>query len=140
MLLIKAFHIIAIVAWFAGLFYLPRLFVYHSQTQGRETLELLMIMERRLFMYIMWPAAILTTLLGFWLLSFQWAYYMHQPWMHIKLTLVLVLWAYHFLCGHNLRQLKTQPKYHTTRYYRFFNEIPTLLLIGIVLMVVVRPG
>src|SRR5215218_3226121 len=140
MLLLKAFHIIAMVAWFAGLFYLPRLFVYHTQTNDTTTKELFMIMEKKLYYFIMWPAAILTTVLGIWLLIFQWTYYLHQYWMHMKLALVGLLWIYHLRCGYHLKQLMAGINTCNTRYFRIFNEIPTLLLIGIVLLVIVKPS
>jgi len=82
MLLIKAFHIIALVAWFAGLFYLPRLFVYHADTQDAISIERFKIMEKRLYYAITWPAALITSTLGFWLVSYNLSYYLHAGWMH----------------------------------------------------------
>ncbi|WP_454782373.1 protoporphyrinogen oxidase HemJ [Legionella sp. WA2022007384] len=139
MLLIKAFHIIAMVAWFAGLFYLPRLFVYHADTQDETSLTRFKIMERRLYYGITWPAAILTTLLGLWLLSYNPSYYMSAGWMHAKLSLVIVLWIYHLLCGHYLKAFARHQNKKKSRFFRLYNEFPTLLLIGIVILVVVKP-
>ncbi|MBI2786056.1 MAG: CopD family protein [Legionella longbeachae] len=138
MLFVKSFHIIAMVAWFSGLFYLPRLFVYHAETQDTISLIRFKIMERRLYYGITWPAAILTTLLGLWLLSYNPVYYLKSTWMHTKLGLVVVLWVYHLLCGHYLKAFAQHKNQKQAVYFRFFNEIPTLLLVGIVLLVVVK--
>ncbi|RUR16411.1 protoporphyrinogen oxidase HemJ [Legionella sp. km535] len=139
MLFIKAFHIIALVAWFAGLFYLPRLFVYHSTTQDSISLDRFKIMERRLYYGITWPAAILTTVLGLWLIYFNMGYYLKAGWMHGKLFLVLLLWIYHLTCGHYLKLFARDKNTKSSRFYRIFNELPTLLLIFIVILVVVKP-
>lgn len=139
MLLIKAFHIIAMVAWFAGLFYLPRLFVYHADTSDEISLARFIIMERRLYYGIAWPAAVMTTLLGIALIMFNPVYYMHAGWMHAKLFLVLMLWGYHLACGHFRLQFSKKMACRTALFFRVFNEVPTLLLIGIVILVVVRP-
>ncbi len=139
MLYVKAFHIMAMVAWFAGLFYLPRLFVYHADTKDKTSLERFKIMERRLYYGIIWPAAILTTVLGLTLLSFNWTYYMSSGWMHAKLSLIVILWAYHLACGHYLKQFKIEQNHKKAVFFRVFNECPTLLLVSIVLLAVVRP-
>lgn len=138
MLVIKAFHIVAVVAWFAGLFYLPRLFVYHADAKDTISLERFNIMERRLFYAIMWPAAIMTTGLGTWLIYYNPYYYLHAGWMHAKLMLVLLLWVYHLTCGHFVRAFAQKNNTKTARFYRVFNEFPTLLLIGIVMLVVIK--
>lgn len=139
MLIIKAFHIIALVAWFAGLFYLPRLFVYHVDAKDIISVERFKIMERRLYRGIMWPAAISTTILGLWLLSFNIPYYLHAGWMHIKLGLVVFLWCYHLVCGYFVNSFARDKQEKNALFFRFFNEIPTVLLVGIVFMVVVKP-
>ncbi len=139
MLWVKSFHIIAIVAWFAGLFYLPRLFVYHADAHDEISLTRFKVMERRLYYAITWPAGLLATVLGLWLLTFNVSYYMKAGWMHMKLALVLILWIYHLLCGHLVKAFAHDDNQHGARFYRFFNEIPTLFLIGIVLLVVVKP-
>lgn len=135
---VKAFHIIAMVAWFAGLFYLPRLFVYHVEINDEPGLERFEIMERRLYYAIMWPAAVTTTLLGLWLLFSSPSYYLHAPWMHAKLSLVILLWMFHWLCGRYRKKFLLRCNTHSQRFYRFFNEIPTLLLIAIVCLVTVK--
>lgn len=138
MLYIKAFHIIAMVAWFAGLFYLPRLFVYHAEANDSISLARFKIMERRLYYGITWPAALIATVLGLKLLYFNPFYYLNAPWMHAKLSLVLLLWFYHLAAGHFLKAFAQDRNHKSSRYFRIFNEIPTLLLIGIVLLVVVK--
>lgn len=139
MLYIKAFHIISMVAWFAGLFYLPRLFVYHADTQDAISLSRFKIMEKRLYYGITWPAALITTLLGLWLISYNLGYYLRAGWMHEKLSLVALLWAYHLLCGHYLKAFAQDNNQKSVRFFRIYNEIPTLLLISIVILVVVKP-
>lgn len=139
MLWIKAFHIITMVAWFAGLFYLPRLFVYHSESTDLLSHARFKLMEWRLYYGITWPAAILTTIFGMWLLSYNWPYYRQAAWLHAKLMLIIFLWVFHLVCGHYLKQFKMDKNSKTTRFYRVFNELPTLLLIAIVVLVVVKP-
>ncbi|ASQ45852.1 protoporphyrinogen oxidase HemJ [Legionella clemsonensis] len=139
MLTIKAFHIIAMVAWFAGLFYLPRLFVYHAQASDAISIDRFKIMERRLYYGITWPAGIVTTVLGFTLVLFNPSYYLKAGWMHAKLGLVVLLWVYHLTCGHFGRQFAKGENTKSAIFYRVFNELPTLFLIAIVLLVVLKP-
>lgn len=136
---ILAFHIIFMVAWFAGLFYLPRLFMYHTLSQDLISIERFKLMEKKLFYMIMTPAGILTTIFGGWLLIQNWQWYQTQGWMHIKLALVIVLWAYHLYCGYLLQCFRHNANRRSVSFYRWFNEIPALLLIGIVIAVIVRP-
>ncbi len=139
MLWVKAFHIIFMVAWFAGLFYLPRLFVYHADTSDTLSLTRFCVMERRLYYAITTPAAVLTTLFGGWLVWFNWQYYMIAGWLHAKLLLVAMLWAYHLVCGHFVKVFASQHNQKSARFFRIFNEVPTLLLVSIVLLVVLKP-
>lgn len=139
MLWILAFHIIAMVAWFAGLFYLPRLFVYHADSSDTISDERFKIMERKLYRYIMTPAGILTTLLGLWLLGGAFRGYLLQHWMQFKLVFVGLLWVYHLYCGRILRHFKQNRNPYSSKFFRFFNEIPTILLIGIIIAVIVKP-
>ena len=139
MLILKAFHIIAMVAWFAGLFYLPRLFVYHASVTDKVSIDRFNLMERRLYYAITWPAAVVTTGLGLWLVTYNAPYYLKAGWMHAKLALVVLLWAYHLSCGHLLKRFAQDNNVRSARFYRVYNEIPTFLLIGIVLLVVVKP-
>ena len=139
MLLVKAFHLIAMVAWFAGLFYLPRLFVYHADAIDQISIARFKLMEWRLYYAITWPAALFTTALGVSLLSFNPEYYLKAGWMHAKLGLILLLWIYHWVCGHYVIQFAREKNRKTARFYRIFNEVPTLLLITIVLLAVLKP-
>lgn len=139
MSLIKAFHIIAMVAWFAGLFYLPRLFVYHADAKDKISIERFKIMEHRLYYYIMLPSALLTLLFGFILLSFLPHYYVQATWMHLKLGLVMLLILFHLYCGKCLRDFKRDHNQHSSLFYRWLNELPTLLLIAIVIVAEVHP-
>lgn len=136
---ILALHIIAMVCWFAGLFYLPRLFVYHTKAEDKVSQERFKIMERRLYYGIMTPAGLLTILLGVMLMSFNWHVYFTQLWMHAKLGFVTLLVFYHLYCGYLLRQFKQDKNRYSERFYRCFNEIPTVLLIIIVILAVVKP-
>lgn len=137
--LIKALHIIAMVAWFAGLFYLPRLFVYHAAAEDKISIERFKIMEHRLYYYIMLPSAFLTLLFGFILFSFSANYYAHAIWMHLKLGLVALLILFHLYCGKCLREFKRDKNHHSSLFYRWLNEFPTLLLIAIVIVAEVQP-
>lgn len=139
MLYIKAFHIIAVIAWFAGLFYLPRLYVYHAETVDKISIDRFKTMERRLYYFIMWPSFIATVVFGVGVMLFNPMYYLKQPWFHAKLTLVLILATYHLACGHYLRLFLRDLNVKPPRFFRFFNEIPTLLLVFIVILVVVKP-
>lgn len=139
MLYVKAFHLIALVAWFAGLFYLPRLFVYHVDATDEVSLNRFDIMERRLYFGIMWPAAVLATGLGIWLLMSAPGYYLKAGWMHAKIGLVVLLWVFHLYCGHCRKKFILKNQSHTAKFYRILNELPTLLLIAIVILVVVKP-
>lgn len=139
MLWVKAFHIIAMVAWFAGLFYLPRLFVYHAESNDQISNDRFKIMERRLYYGITWPAGLLTSCLGLLLWSYQSGYYLHAHWMHAKLFLVFLLWIYHLGCGFYLKLFAKEKNIKSALFFRFYNEMPTLLLIGIIILVVVKP-
>ena len=133
---IKALHIIFMVTWFAGLFYLPRLFVYHSITTDTAGIERFKIMERKLFYGIMTPGAILTLIFGVWLWL---GYGFGGIWLHIKLALVIVLIAYHIYCGKLLLDFKHDRNKHGHIFYRWLNEFPVLILIAVVILAVVKP-
>lgn len=136
---ILAFHIIFMVAWFAGLFYLPRLFIYHTMATDEISQTRFKVMERKLFWMITTPAGILATICGEWLYWSNWRTYIHLDWMHAKLALVVVLWSYHIFCGYLLQQFRYDKNRLSTQFYRFFNEVPTVLLFAIVILVVVKP-
>ncbi len=139
MLWILAFHIIFMVAWFAGLFYLPRLFVYHALSADQISQDRFKIMERKLFWIIMTPAGILTSVFGVWLLLLDWQQYLQHGWMIAKLMLVFCLWIYHVFCGFLVQFFKHDRNPFSSVFYRFFNEVPTLFLFAIVILVVVKP-
>ncbi|WP_281647643.1 protoporphyrinogen oxidase HemJ [Parendozoicomonas sp. Alg238-R29] len=135
---VKAFHIISMVCWFAGIFYLPRLFVYHAETTDREGSERFKIMERKLYRGIMMPSMILTLIFGFWLIHLI-PGYMQQGWMHAKLTLVVLLIGYHHMCGAFMKKFANDNNTRSHKFYRVFNEIPVFILLGIIILVVVKP-
>lgn len=134
---IKAWHVIFMVTWFAGLFYLPRLFVYHASTTDTAGIERFRVMERRLFA-IMTIGAVMTAAFGVWLVALSPAL-LHTGWLQLKLALVALLIVYHAWNWRLLRDFAAGRNARSPRWYRWFNEIPSLLLIGIVLLAVVRP-
>lgn len=143
LLWLKALHIIFVVTWFAGIFYIPRLFIYHSQAKDPAVRQLFNLMENRLYKVIMMPSMVLTLILGGTLLALHWASVHQSSWIWLKLTLVITLVGYHHYCGALIRRLAslaaTDPQPHTDKFLRVFNEIPALLLIIIVLLAVIRP-
>ena len=137
MLWIKSFHIVFVVAWYAGLFYLPRLFVYHAQAEDKISIERFKVMERKLYVGIMTPCMLLTLGFGTWLWL---GYGFRGGWLHAKLALVAVLIAHHFYLGKLIRDFREDRNKHSHVFYRWLNEIPALpVLIGIVILVVVKP-
>jgi protoporphyrinogen IX oxidase len=142
MLWIKSFHIIAMVAWFAGIFYLPRLFVYHANLQPNESTsdDRFCTMERRLFWGIMTPSAVITLILGIGLVHMMGLSFQTPPlWLSIKLALVAVLVLYHGYCGVVVRNFKFRKNNHSALFYRWFNEFPVIVLTAIVLLVILKP-
>jgi protoporphyrinogen IX oxidase len=139
MLWVKSFHIVFMVAWFAGIFYMPRLFVYHAMAEDKISIERFKIMERKLYFGIMTPCMVITLILGFVL----WQGYgigLKQGWMHAKLALVLLLIAHQFYLGKLMVDFKHDRNKHSHKFYRWLNEIPALpALIGIVILVIVKP-
>jgi len=139
MLWIKALHIIFMVTWFAGLFYLPRLFVYHADSTDEASHTRFLVMERKLFA-IMTIGAVLTAVFGIWLLiGYAWAAYGNSGWLTAKLVLVGGLIVFHLYCGRLMREFRNGTASHSHVFYRWINEIPALLLIAIVLLAVVKP-
>ncbi|MBI1733113.1 MAG: CopD family protein [Gammaproteobacteria bacterium] len=140
MLWTKALHLVFMVTWFAGLFYLPRLFVYHAMAEDRTGIERFKTMERKLFWGIATPGGILTLVFGGWTLVLGDAgQYAGMLWMQLKLLLVAALVVYHICCGYLLREFSFDRNRHGHVWYRWFNEIPVLLLIGIVFLAVFKP-
>lgn len=138
---LKALHIVAVVTWFAALFYLPRLFVYHAMADSSDSVgrERFKVMERKLYRGIMTPSAIAVFVLGSWMLVLNHEYYFAQAWMHAKLALVLLLYGYHGMCGRFLREFAEDHNTRSHVFYRVFNEVPVVLLVAVVVLVVVRP-
>jgi len=136
MLWVKALHIVFMVTWFAGLFYLPRLFVYHANTQDEAGRARFTIMERKLYFGIMTPGALLTIAFGMWLWL---GYGVSGAWLHAKLLLVAVLIGYHLWCGKLVTDFKLDRNRRSHVWYRWFNEFPVLILIAVVILVVVKP-
>jgi len=140
MLWVKAFHVIFMVTWFAGLFYLPRLFVYHAMSHDDISIERFKIMEHKLFYGIMTPGALITLILGLWMLFDNgWQAVSQMLWLQIKLALVIVLLIYHGWCWKLLQDFKHNRNRHSHIWYRWFNEAPVLLLVAIVILVIVKP-
>lgn len=143
-LYIKALHIIFVVTWFAGLFYIVRLFIYHVEAEDKEEnakailQEQYKLMSKRLWYGITWPSAILTAFFAGWLLFTNLGYYLSQPWMHVKLTFVVALYVYHFMCHRLYVQLqKNEIKYSSFK-LRIWNEVATIFLFAIVFLVVLK--
>jgi len=140
MIWVKAFHIVGVVTWFAALFYLPRLFVYHAMADDAVGIERFKVMERKLYRGIMTPSMLFTVALGLWLLlDYAWQAYSQMGWLHAKLLLVAVLIGYHLYCGKLLKDFRDDRNRRSHVFYRWFNEFPVLILIAVVLLAVVKP-
>jgi len=136
MLTLKALHIIFMVTWFAGLFYLPRLFVYHAMSDDAPSLERFKVMERKLYFGIMTPGGLITLITGIWLWQ---GYAFSGGWIHLKVALVAVLVVYHLWCGRIVKEFKEDKNAHSHVWFRWFNEFPVLILVGVVFLVVLKP-
>ena len=136
MLFFKTIHIISVITWFAGLFYLPRLFVYHAMSNDNISLERFKTMERKLYNGIMTPSAVITILTGFYLLTY---FGFEALWIKIKIILVIILFVYHIICYRYLKLFEKNTNRNTHTYYRWFNEFPVIILIGIIILVVYKP-
>ena len=136
---IKAAHIISVVTWFAAIFYLPRLFVYHAMSDDKVSHDRFIIMERKLYRGIMTPSMIATWAFGLWMVYLGWDVYKTQGWLHVKIFLVVLLSAYHGACCFYRKKLVDSPQYKSHVFWRWFNEIPVFALIFIVILVVVKP-
>lgn len=138
MLWLRALHIIFVVCWFAGLFYLPRIFVYYAASEHPETRVQLAVMARRLYRFVT-PFMLLTIVFGIGLISTNAGYYLYAPWMWLKLAGVGFLVLYHFQCGRYVKAINADSDDHSHVFYRFFNEVPVLFLFAIVFLVVLKP-
>ena len=138
-LLFKSLHLIAVISWMAGLLYLPRIFVYHSEFDHESQNRIFKTMERKLYNYIMMPAMILSWLFGILLIHNIGFSVFNELWMQIKITLVIILTYYHFLLGKYLTQFSLDKNKKTSRFFRIFNEIPTIILIVVIFVVIFKP-
>lgn len=136
MLWIKSLHIIAVICWMAAIFYMPRLFVYHAMAEDQVGRERFKVMERKLMRGIMTPSMIASLVFGIWLWL---AYGFSGGWLHAKLLLVVLLIAYHFWCAATMKKFANDTIPHGHIFYRWLNELPVFLLVGIVILVVVKP-
>lgn len=139
MMLLKTLHIIFMTAWFAGLFYLPRLFVYHAMTEDKVSLDRFVIMERKLLYGIMTPSAILTVVFGFLLTYLYLPVYLEQIWLALKIMLVVTLIFYHIWCINLYKDFSESKNKHSHVWYRWFNEFPVVILVLIVSLVIYKP-
>lgn len=139
-LTIKSLHIVTMVAWFAAMFYLPRLFVYHVQTPHKEVASTLALMEHRLYRGIMTPAALLTLAFGIWLTVLNWSTYHVALWFWLKMVCVLGLFAFHGMCGSMVRKFQNEANERSHVFYRIFNEVPLLFLLIIVFLAIFKPS
>ena len=135
---LKALHIVAIVCWFAGLFYLPRLFVYHAMSEDAISRDRFQVMERKLYRSIMIPSMIATLAFGIGMIALNPALF-SGGWLHAKLALVVLLIGYHHMCGAQLKRFARNENTRSHVFYRWFNEFPVLLLLAIVILVVIKP-
>lgn len=135
---VKAFHLIAVITWFAALFYLPRLFVYHAMSEDSVSIERFKVMERKLLKGIMTPSMIVAVALGIWLIAMM-PGYMAQGWMHAKLLVVVLLLGYHHWCGRLVKTFANDANTRSHVWYRWFNEVPVVALVVIVILVIVKP-
>ena len=136
---IKAAHIISVITWFAAIFYLPRLYVYHAMSDDKISQDRFVIMERKLYRGIMTPSMIATWAFGLWMVFLGWDTYKTQGWLHVKLCLVVLLSGYHGACGFYRKKLVDNPQYKSHVFWRWFNEVPVFALVVIVILVVVKP-
>ena len=135
-----ALHIIFMVTWFSGLFYLPRLYVYHVMSNDQVSIDRFKVMERKLLWGITTPGAVLTTLFGDITLHTNFEFYMQQPWMIIKLSLIVVLWVYHAYLAWLWWKFEKDQNQHGHVFYRWLNEFPVLILVGVVILAIIKPA
>ena len=138
-LLFKSLHLIAVISWMAGLLYLPRIFVYHSEASHDSQKQVFKTMERKLYNYIMMPAMLLSWFFGVLLIYNLEFYIFKELWMQIKIVSVLILTHYHFILGRYLQDFATDSNRKSSRFYRIINEVPTIILIVVVFVVVFKP-
>jgi len=138
-LLFKSLHLIAVISWMAGLLYLPRIFVYHSEADHESQKKVFKIMERKLYNYIMMPAMLLSWFFGLLLIHSLGLSVLYELWMQIKMALVVILTFYHFLLGKYLGEFAMDNNIKSSKYFRIINEVPTVILIVVVFLVIFKP-
>ena len=136
---LKAIHIIGVITWFAGLFYLPRLFVYHTMAHDQESKDRFTMMEEKLYRIIMRPSMIIAVVFGLWIMVLAWDAFASSAWLWLKIVGAVALLGYHHYCGRLIRAFARQEEPHSEKFYRLFNELPAVLLITMVILVVVKP-
>ena len=135
----KALHLIFMVTWYAAMFYLPRLFVYHSSTEDPIARKMFCVMEKKLYSIIMTPSAVLTLVFGLILFGLTWSSHATSLWIYIKLVIVLLLFAFHGICGSIVRKFANDTNTKSEKFFRIFNEIPALTLVAIIFLAVFKP-
>ena len=137
---LKAFHIISVITWFAGIFYLPRLFVYHAACEDEISDERFKVMEQKLYRLIMTPSMLITLALGIAMLALGWQGLSAQAWVWVKIAVVGLLVGYPFHCGHIIRAFAENQQHRRERFFRIYNELPVFVLIPVILLVVLQPS
>jgi len=138
---LKALHLITMVTWFAAIFYLPRLFVYHAMSDDKISKERFKIMQRKLYRGIMMPSGVLTLVFGIVMLyDYAWTAWSTQLWLQLKLGLIALLVVYHLYCGRLVVDFREDRNRHSHKWYRWFNEIPVILLVAIIFLAVLKPA
>ena len=138
-LILKALHLVSVVTWFAGIFYLPRLFVYHATTEDQIGKDRFVIMETKLYRLIMNPSMIVTLILGIWMLALNWTGLSNQIWIWLKVALVVALIGYHHYCLGIINAFTRGEIRHSEKFLRIFNEVPVLILVSVVFLAVLKP-
>ncbi len=136
---VEALHVISVICWFAAIFYLPRLFVYHAMAEDAISRERFKVMERKLYRGIGTPSMIATLVFGGWLFALSPEYFLRAGWFQAKMALVLLLVIYHHLCLYYMKQFRRDANTRSHVFYRWFNEMPVFMLVGIVILVIVKP-
>ena len=140
MIWLKVIHLVFVVSWFAGLFYLPRIFVYHAESSHQETRETFKTMERRLYFGIMVPAMLLTLITGLWMiLAYAWSAYQGSYWLHTKIALAVGLVGDHHWLGFLMKRFQKDQNRYSSRFYRLINEIPLIFLVSMIALVLIKP-
>lgn len=136
---LKAIHIIGVICWFAGIFYLPRLFIYHAEAEDHISKERFKIMEHKLYRIIMTPSMLISVVFGVWMFVESWQAYSTQFWIWIKIALVIGLIGYHHYCLKIIKAFAADQVLHSPKFFRMFNELPVIVLLGAVILVVIKP-